>query len=575
LVHKPATLGILPIGTFNNIARSIGTNQTFQPQIKTLSGNTFQLQDRQHSPSLNVTQLNNAVQGIQLKNNLDLSKKIGNVLDKPQLHFNPDLTKKLDGAFNKPQLPFNPDLNKKITPAILDKKPGSAEEAILYAQLKKSIKKDPKRFKNKEANEMDAIIREEEPPKPSTKLSTAAGLPALAANRGTEPAKLTKLVRGELDWIVMKALEKDRTRRFETANGLASDVQRFLKNEPVEARPPSNVYRLQKLVRRNKTAFAGVAAVVAALVLGLGLSLYLFIQERHALRSEREALARAVAAEHKQAELREQAERGLEIERHMQAMRGVGDKFTVAGRYMGQGLFDKAEEVMTEVPLTIPQCSVIYNTLGEIYSRRGQWADAIRVFNKAMIADPTNHITYHDLAPVLVQIGDMDNYRSLCQRALNQFSETKDPIIAERIAKDCLMFQPSNGNLERLGKMAATAITGGPTNNAWPYFQFVKGLAEYRLGHYAGAQEWLGKIVLGVGVPPRDVEVQATLAMAQYRSGQTNAAEAALAAGIKIVESEPNKSDRIDWNDQIIAKTLLREAHTLVVGRPPPADVLK
>jgi hypothetical protein len=105
-----------------NIARSIGTNQTFQPQIKTLSGNTFQLQDRQHSPSLNVTQLNNAVQGIQLKNNLDLSKKIGNVLDKPQLHFNPDLTKKLDGAFNKPQLPFNPDLNKKITPAILDKK---------------------------------------------------------------------------------------------------------------------------------------------------------------------------------------------------------------------------------------------------------------------------------------------------------------------------------------------------------------------------------------------------------------------------------------------------------------------
>jgi tetratricopeptide (TPR) repeat protein len=240
---------------------------------------------------------------------------------------------------------------------------------------------------------------------------------------------------------------------------------------------------------------------------------------------------------------------------------------------MSAGQFDKAEEVMAEVPLTIPQCSVIYNTLGEVYSRRGQWADALRVFNKSMIADPTNHVSFHDLAPVLVQIGDMDNYRGLCQRALNQFSETKDPIIAERIAKDCLMFEPPNGSLERLGKMADTAIAAGPTNNVWPYFQFVKGLAEYRTGDYAGAQEWLGKITLDLGVPSRDAQVKATLAMARFRSGQTNAAKAALAEGIKIAETRFN-SDGM-WNDQIIAKTLLREAHTLVVGKPPPADVLK
>ena len=100
--------------------------------------------------------------------------------------------------------------------------------------------------------EMLRVIREEEPPKPSTRLSTADGLPTLAANRGTEPAKLTKLVRGELDWIVMKALEKDRSRRYETANGFATDVQRYLADEPVLACPPSAAYRLRKFVRRNK-----------------------------------------------------------------------------------------------------------------------------------------------------------------------------------------------------------------------------------------------------------------------------------------------------------------------------------
>ena len=104
--------------------------------------------------------------------------------------------------------------------------------------------------------EMLRVIREQEPPKPSTKLSTAEGLPTLAANRGTEPAKLTKLVRGELDWIVMKALEKDRNRRYETANGFAMDVQRYLADEPVQACPPSARYRFRKFARRNRRALA-------------------------------------------------------------------------------------------------------------------------------------------------------------------------------------------------------------------------------------------------------------------------------------------------------------------------------
>jgi eukaryotic-like serine/threonine-protein kinase len=117
--------------------------------------------------------------------------------------------------------------------------------------------------------EMLRVIREQEPTKPSTKLSTAAGLPTLAANRGTEPAKLAKLMRGELDWIVMKALEKDRNRRYQTANGFAKDVERYLADEPVQACPPSAAYRLRKFARRNKGGLA-VAALVLFFVVLLG-----------------------------------------------------------------------------------------------------------------------------------------------------------------------------------------------------------------------------------------------------------------------------------------------------------------
>jgi WD40 repeat protein/serine/threonine protein kinase len=117
--------------------------------------------------------------------------------------------------------------------------------------------------------EMLRVIREDEPSKPSTKLSSSDTLPTLSANRGTEPAKLKKLVRGELDWIVMKALEKDRNRRYETANAFAMDVRRYLNDEPVQAFPPSAWYRIGKFARKQKAALTIAAVVVAALVLGV------------------------------------------------------------------------------------------------------------------------------------------------------------------------------------------------------------------------------------------------------------------------------------------------------------------
>jgi serine/threonine protein kinase len=141
---------------------------------------------------------------------------------------------------------------------------------LLYELLTGTTPLDRKRLKESTLLEVLRTIREQDPPKPSTKLSTADGLPTLAANRGTEPAKLTKLFRGELDWLVMKALEKDRNRRYETASAFAADVQRYLHDEPVLACPPSALYRFRKFARRNMRALATAALLGVMLLVAMG-----------------------------------------------------------------------------------------------------------------------------------------------------------------------------------------------------------------------------------------------------------------------------------------------------------------
>jgi serine/threonine protein kinase len=136
---------------------------------------------------------------------------------------------------------------------------------LLYELLTGTTPLSRKRLKELAYDELLRMIREEEPPRPSARLSSSDTLQSIAAARKTEPAKLAKLVRGELDWIVMKCLEKDRTRRYETANGLARDVQRYLADEPVEACPPSPWYRLRKTARRHKAGMAMAAGVVIGL----------------------------------------------------------------------------------------------------------------------------------------------------------------------------------------------------------------------------------------------------------------------------------------------------------------------
>jgi len=140
---------------------------------------------------------------------------------------------------------------------------------LLYELLTSTTPFDAKELRSAAYDEIRRIIRETDPPKPSTRLSTLGDmLSDVAKHRQANPAELCKAIGGDLDWVVMKTLEKDRTRRYETANGLAMDVERHLKDEPVVAGPPSAVYRLRKFIRRHRTGVLAGLLVAAALVIG-------------------------------------------------------------------------------------------------------------------------------------------------------------------------------------------------------------------------------------------------------------------------------------------------------------------
>src|SRR5262249_18175784 len=147
---------------------------------------------------------------------------------------------------------------------------------VLYELLTGTTPLTKERLKDTTLLETLRRIREDEAPRPSTRLSGAkASLPAISAQRQTEPAKLTNMLRGELDWIVMKALDKDRNRRYATANSLADDIARYLRDEPVDACPPSARYRLRKFARRYRVPLVIASLFGALLVLAALVSLWL------------------------------------------------------------------------------------------------------------------------------------------------------------------------------------------------------------------------------------------------------------------------------------------------------------
>jgi WD40 repeat protein/tetratricopeptide (TPR) repeat protein len=185
---------------------------------------------------------------------------------------------------------------------------------LLYELLTGTTPFDKERFGKAAYDEMRRIIREEEPAPPSTRISTlGAAAATVSVNRQSDPKRLRQALRGELDWIVMKCLEKDRSRRYETANGLARDVERYLQDEPVQACPPSAWYRFGKFARRNKVVLLTAALIALSLVVGTVASMWQMIRATQAealaeTRLNGETAAREASENALQAEKRARAE---------------------------------------------------------------------------------------------------------------------------------------------------------------------------------------------------------------------------------------------------------------------------
>jgi serine/threonine protein kinase len=269
---------------------------------------------------------------------------------------------------------------------------------LLYELLTGTTPFDKERFKKAAQDEIRRIIREEEPPRPSTRLSESKdSLPSISAQRHTEPAKLTKLVRGELDWIVMKALEKDRSRRYETANGLARDVERYLNDEAVQASPPSGLYRVRKFVRRHKGPVVAAGAVVLALLLGVAAATVGFLQatRQRAIAQANESNARAEAgrADRESQRAQSEAHKASTVNEFLLDMLASASPVGLEEIEHKRGRNVTVYELLTEAVEKLDGGSlknspeteaVVRRTMGRSYYGLGQNGDAEKQFREAL-----------------------------------------------------------------------------------------------------------------------------------------------------------------------------------------------
>jgi serine/threonine protein kinase len=412
---------------------------------------------------------------------------------------------------------------------------------------------------------MRRTLREREPISPSNRLKALkrTELAQTAEARKAEPSRLVSLLQGDLDWIVMKALEKDRARRYETANGLAMDVQRHLGNEPVVARPPSWVYRFQKLVRRNRVVFIAGGAVALALMSGLSASTWLFLKEREARRW-------AERAEQQQARLRHEAE--------------LREKITQAALLVNQERFEEADGLLRDIAIEQPtmEGAAVFRSVGEWHALQNRWKQAADRFvallglNQLEGSDLTT-LDYLRCGPALLEIGDTSGYERFRQQAIAKYSAAPCAF-ADRIVKVSLLMPANKRVLDSLGTLAEQTAShlreadasGDVFTAAWRSLSL--GLLEYRRGNFNRAVELSQRcLAYPESNAPRAATARVILAMAYHRLGRTADAQLEFQGGREIVESKLNKQrpDRGTpiqgfWFDWAFAQILLRESAALI-----------
>jgi serine/threonine protein kinase len=440
---------------------------------------------------------------------------------------------------------------------------------LLYELLTGQTPFDAKKLLEAGLDEIRRTIRESEPVRPSTRLSTmlVAELTTVAGHRQVPAPKLIHLVRGDLDWIVMKCMEKDRTRRYDTASGLAMDITRHLNCEPVLARPPSNYYRLQKLVRRNKQTFFWVALVALSLVLGIAGSTWLAV--------------RATRAEREQRWLRQQAEAGQAAETALLQATETREKIARATVLFDKADYDQSENVLKEIPvsgLAEPEHAALLRMLGTRRVDLDQWKEAaddfsaVLQFNAADDAD-TIGLDLLRYGPVLIKSGDMKKYRQFGRETIVRFAGTSDPIMAERVCRACLLLSVDKETLRELSgfyTLASSKINNFPNTDTERWACTSLALFDYRRGNYAKAAEWTSitltgnfETYLAVAHIIRALSLQK---LGQGAAGQDDFVKGRAAINEMSAKEAVIESQGFDSFDWLFGRILLREAEALAIN---------
>ncbi len=457
---------------------------------------------------------------------------------------------------------------------------------LLYELLTGRTPFDAKQLLEQGFDGMRRTLMEREPQKPSKILTTLQNdeLTATARHRHIEPPRLISEIRGDLDWIVMRALEKDRKRRYETANGLAMDIERYLNHEPVMARPPSRIYRLRKLVRRNRGVFLGVGGVALALLLGFALSTWMFIQERQAreraVAREQEETRRRQAAEHaraQEAELRRQAEDREKIRRATEMFEE--QQPAAADRLLSE---------VSPVNLTATNGAAgAYRAAGDWQAASGNWraaADRFLVLLRTNEKETLDAATLDHLRAVvaLIEANDPAGSERARRSGLARFENSPEPLVAERVLKNTLLAPPEKALLDQVAPLAATLAKSLAKSEATSYERQELGwrclslsLFEYRRGQATEALKWATKCLNeGGGNPARTATARLIMAMAYTQLGELGEARAELDQCRETLETrarrgwEAGNSAHGFWFDWVAARILMREA-SAVVGETP------
>ncbi len=438
---------------------------------------------------------------------------------------------------------------------------------------------DSKQLMSSGVEAMRRTILEREPARLSALFESLppAERQAVAALRQTDPQRLASALRGDLDWIVLTTLEKDRSRRYETANGLAMDIRRHLDNELVGARPRSRLYRLQKLVRRNQAVFVAGLLVLLALLAGLGASTWLFLRERDARRE--------------QARLHEEAERARANESVLRQQAEDREKIAQAAVHLSHGDTAAADALVATIPVDRVQpsleCANVFRALGLWHALAGRWgaaadrhASLAAAITQADASD-TDDVS-RNLLPAAAAIrehGVAEYYERFRRTAIARFADTLNPISAEQVIKASLLAPTEPAQIRALAPLAAIVAqmvegkdplaSHDPYMDAWRCFAL--SLFEHRRGNPEAALLWADRCLAHQNESaPRHISVSLLRAMACRQLQRESEARFDLARSReRLVERfrtplESGDEQQGFWFDWIIARILLREATALI-----------